>query len=130
MPVVIKWTLYDPIDDEGYTFEINPNESGTPARKKTLTYQNTAAPDGKTLIFQGRDEPQVEQVSGVLLSAEQLAAFDYWMDKEHQVLLTDDLGRQFWIFLSALEPKRVRARSHPYKHNYSLSYTILDWPDP
>jgi hypothetical protein len=128
MPVVVKWTLYDPIDEDGYTFEINPNEGGTPSRKKTLTYQATAAPDGKTLMFEGREEPQELQVSGVLLSAEQLAAFNAWMDKHHQVLLTDDLHRQFWIYMTALEPTRQRARSHPYKHQYSLTYTILDWP--
>ncbi len=128
MAVVVKWNLYDPTVPEGYTFEVNPNQGGTPPLKKAITYQSTTSPFGKTLIFEGRDQVQEETVSGTLLTQVQLENLQYWFDKRHQVLLTDDLGRQYWIYITSFTPKRERARSHPWKHSYELSYTILDNP--
>ncbi len=126
MPVVVKWELFD--GSNTYTFLINPNEGGSPARKKSITYKNTAAPDGKTLVFEGRDEPGTMSFSGILLEQSQYEAFEEWFDKRMQVRITDDLGRQYWIYIESFEPKRVRARSYPWKHSFSISATILDWP--
>lgn len=127
MPVVVKWRFFDPIVSEGYVFEINPNDGGSPSRKKSVTYQNTAAPGGRTLVFEGRDETQAMSFSGVLLSREQLAALERWFDKRHQILVTDDLERQFWIYITAFTPKRERAVSHPWKHTYQVEAVIVDW---
>lgn len=126
MPAVTKWTFYDGSDT--YTFEINPNEGGSPARKKTISYKSTAAPDGKTLIFEGRDQPPTIQFSGILLTEAQYDAFEEWWDKRQQVRVTDDLGREYWIYIDSFDPKRVRARSYPWKHQFSITATILDWP--
>lgn len=124
---VVKWTFYDATTASTYTFAINPNEGGTPLRRKTISYQNTAAPDGKTLIFEGRDEPRKISFSGTLLEQAQLDAFETWFEKRHQVRVTDDLGREYWIYITSFEPKRARARSHPWKHTYTCEATILDW---
>jgi hypothetical protein len=124
-----KWSFYDPTDDTTYVFPVNPNEGGTPGRTKKLEYQATAAPDGVTLIFEGRDEARQIQVSGVLLDQGQLEALDAWVnDRRHQIRLTDDLGRQFWIYLTNFEATRNRRQSHPWHHSYRLGYVILDNP--
>lgn len=123
-----RWTFYDPLIPVTYTFEISPNDGGTPSRKKGITYQNTAAPDGKTLIFQGRDDAMTMSFSGTLLSEAQLDAFNTWYDKQHQIRVTDDLSRQFWIFITEFDPKRAFSVSHPWKHTYQVTATILDWP--
>lgn len=128
MPVRVPWRFYDPTVPEEWELQVNPNDGGTPANKKTITYQNTSAPDGLTLMFEGRDEVEQLAFSGVLLHQEQLQLFQTWFKKRHQVRLTDDLGRVFWVYITSFEPKRVRSRSHPWKHQYQATATVLDWP--
>lgn len=127
--MVVRWTFTDAslATPETYTFEVNPVEGGTPTRKKTITYQNTAAPDGKTLIFEGRDEVQQFRFTGVLLTQTHYEAFLEWYEKRHQILVTDDLGREFWIYITSFEATRQRAVHYPWKHSYTVEATVLDW---
>lgn len=123
-----RWTFYDPGTDTTRTFLVNPNAGGTPAFKKTLTYVATAAPQGKTLAFQGRNEPQYHEVSGTLRSEAEYDFFVAAFDTQNQMLLTDDLGRQFWVVVIEFTPTRVRAATAPWKHTYNLRALILDVP--
>lgn len=126
--MVVRWSFHDPTIPETYVLEINPNEGGSPEYKKTITYANTSAPDGKTLIFEGRDEVQTISFSGTLLTVTHLTALTNWFQKRHQILVTDDLSRQFWIYITSFSPKRERAAHSPYKHSYTVEATVLDWP--
>lgn len=125
--MVVKWQFNDPATLETHTFEINPNEGGSPEYTKNIQYRNTSAPDGKTLLFEGRDNPQTLEFSGVLLTESQYNMFRDWWDKRYQVYVTDDLGREFSIVIEAFIPKRERAFHHPWKHSYTVRATIVDW---
>ena len=125
---VVRWNFYDPATLESYDLEVNPNEGGSPQYRKTITNQSTVAPGGRTLIFEGLDEPFTLEWSGVLLSQSQHETFVDWWDKRHQIQLTDDLERVYMIYITAYEPKRGKAQSHAYKHTYTIRATILDWP--
>jgi hypothetical protein len=126
--MTVRWAFYDPLVLETYTFEVNPNDGGSPQRKKNFSYQNTAAPNGKSLMFQGRDDTKTISFSGTLLTQAQYDTFGTWFEKSHQIRLTDDLSRQFWIVITSYAPKRVRAVTHPWKHTYSIDATVVDWP--
>jgi len=123
----IAWVLTDPVTLDTYDLPINPNQGGTPSYRKSITYRNTAAPDGKVLMFEGRDEPQNMSVSGVILSEELLNALVTWYQKRYAVTVEDDLGRTFSIYITSFDPQRERSVSHPWRHSYTLEYTILDW---
>lgn len=125
-----RWTFYDTVTTETYTFEINPNDGGTPAYVKHVTYVNTTAPDGKALMFEGAREAQVLEFAGTILYETQMTAMRTWWDKEHQLLLTDDLGRQFHIIITDFTPKRVRNAQRPWKHTFTVKATVIDWPAP
>lgn len=125
---VVKWVFTDLTDASEYTFDINPNEGGTPAYKKNINYQSTAAPDGKTLIFEGRDQAGTATFSGVILYQEQYDALVLWFQKRHQIQVTDDLGRTFMIYVVSFEAKRQRAVHYPWKHSYTVEYVVVDWP--
>ena len=125
--MVVKWEFYDPIVLETYTFHINPNSGGSPAYRKNIAYQNTSAPDGKVLIFEGKDHPGEMEFSGVILEEAQLTAFQTWWQKRRQVRLTDDLGREYWIYITELETTRRWSLHYPWRHDYSVKATILDW---
>lgn len=124
--MVVKWTLYDPTVPETYTFPYNPNEGGTPGVSKKITTEVTAAADGSAIIFEGRPDPQKISFSGSILDQQQLDDLMVWFQKERQLLLTDDLGRQYWVYLTSFSATRERWRSHPWKHKYSAEATILD----
>lgn len=124
---VVKWTFNDPTMSETYVFDINPNTGGTPAQEKNMTYVNTAGPDGRVLAFEGRQKPQEGVFSGTILTEEQYNAMLYWFTKRNQIYMSDDLGRVFTIYITKFDSKRVRAVSHPWKHDYTCSYVILDW---
>ena len=122
-----KWVFTDPVDSTSYTFDINPNQGGSPSWSKSITYENTSAPDGKTLMFEGRDEVKSLSFSGTILEEEQYDAMIEWFGKRHAIMMTDDLGRTFNIYITGFNPTRERAVHYPWKHSYEVNYTILDW---
>lgn len=122
---VVRWVFDDPVDLTTYTFEINPTEGGRPAFKKHIQYQNTVAPGGAVLVFEGRDEPQVIEVTGTILTQSTYDAFVLWFNKRHQIFLTDDQGLQYTIYITEFTPKRVRSALYPWKHTYTLRATVL-----
>lgn len=126
--MVVRWTLYDPVSAETYTMQINPNDGGSRQYKKNVSYQNTSAQDGNTLVHEGRDEPHTLEWSGVILEQQHLEDLIGWFNKRRQVRLTDDLGRESWIYITGLSPKRVRAATRPWKHEYSCSAIVVSWP--
>lgn len=126
MPVV-RWTFQDAVEAETYELEVNPREGGSPQYQKSINYQSCTAPDGKTLIFEGADKPIELEWSGVILSQTMYETLIDWYQKRRQILLTDDLNRSMWIYITQFSPRRQRAYSHPYKHEYTIRATILDW---
>jgi hypothetical protein len=124
--MVVRWKFFDPIDDETYVFPVNPNEGGTGDRTKNISQQATAAPEGKTLLFEGRDSPETINLSGVVLEQAQLDAFNTWFDKRHQIRVTDDLGRQYWAYMTRFSATRNRRRSHPWHHSYTMELLVVD----
>lgn len=124
---VVRWIFYDATTATTYTVPVNPNEGGTPHRKKSLRFQNTAAPNGKVLVFEGRNDPTEIQFSGTILEQAHLEALDEWYEKRHQIRVTDDLGRMFWIYLTDFEATRQRSALHPWKHTYTARATVVDW---
>jgi len=128
MADVVRWIFYDPSIAETYVFPINPQSGGSPAYAKTFTFKNTAAPDGKTLIFQGRQEVQTLEFDGVLFQQVEVEAFVRWWQKKNQITVTDDLGRNFSVVIQEFTPKRVRSAQHAWKHTYACKAVIVDWP--
>lgn len=127
MPVV-RWVFTDTFMSDSYTFAVNPREGGTPVYEKNISSQNTSAPGGKTLLFEGRDVPQQNTFSGVILEQVDLDKFIEFFNRRHQFQLTDDLGRVYEIYITKFEPTRERAVHYPWKHSYTVTYTILNWP--
>lgn len=125
--MVVKWNFLDTVTSETYTWEINPSAGGSPAYKKNIATQNTVAPGGKTLLFEGADEPLTLDWTGTILSQAQHQTFITWWSKRHQIQLTDDLGRVFMIYITEYTPDRQRAVHYPYKHSYDMKAIVVDW---
>lgn len=126
--MVVRWTFYDPVTVETYTMQVNPKEGGTPGLKKNVNYKATTAATGRVLAFEGRDEPRMFDWSGTILTEQHLMDLTEWFNKRRQIQLTDDLGRQYWIYITDFTPKRERAVHHPWKHSYTMKAMEVDWP--
>lgn len=124
MPVV-KWIFTDPIEIESYTFEINPNAGGSPQYKKNFTYSSTSAPDGQTVMMQGRSDPLYLEFSGTILSEDQYRTMVDWWYRNCIIQITDDLERQYYVVFTDFSPKRERAVHSPWKHSYTARCTII-----
>lgn len=126
--MVVKWKFEDFIADDEYTFQINPNKGGSPELKKNIIQRNTTAPDGKTILFEGREEPQSMTFSGTLRDQAQLDDLQSWYQRSNQIRLTDDLGRSYSIYITGLTTTRIRAAQAPWKHEWEMTAVIVDWP--
>lgn len=123
----IAWVFTDPTDASTYEFPINPNADGSLQYEKQINYKNTTAPDGKTLIYEGLDQPKATSFSGTILTEDQYNAMVLWFNKRHQIQLVDDLGRIFMIYITGFKPQRKLSRTYPWRHDYTVDYTIVDW---
>lgn len=126
--MVVKWVFEDLTDLTTATFEINPNDGGTPPYEKNITTQNTLAAGGRTLLFEGSTKEQELSFSGAILTSTQLDMLIFWFTKRHQIQLTDDLGRVMMIYITKFDPKRVRKASNVHYHTYTVTAQIVDWP--
>lgn len=125
--MVTRWIFEDPTDASTYTVPINPNTGGTPGRRKTMQFTNTAGPNGRVLAFEGREQVQELEISGTILEQAHLDALTTWYEKRYQVAVTDDLGRRYVIYITDFLPTRRRSATYPYKHDFTMRYFILDW---
>lgn len=121
--MVQRWSFHEPVANETYQVEINPNEGGTPGYSRTLNAQATLG--GSHVIFEGPEAPQYIECSGSILDRAHLEGLAAVFRKRRQMLLTDDLGRQWWIYLETFTPTRQRSRRE-WRHNYSMRMLVLD----
>lgn len=107
-----------------YTVEINPNTATSPSFQKAFGYTATVAPNGKTLIYEGRDQPQKIEFSGVILSEAHYNSLVTWFKNRNQIQITDDLNRTFTVIIESFTPTRKRSYHYPWRHEYRMSATL------
>lgn len=129
MPVRIPWVLRDNASatPEEYLWEVNPNAFSMPLRKN-IGYSNAAAPDGRVVAYEGRDEVRNITFSGVILTQAQYEEMEHWFNKRTQLELEDDLGRTMYVYITSFSFERQRSTQYPWKHTYNGEMIILDWP--
>ena len=124
--VRVPWIFREVYDGEDiYEFAINPLDATMPQIQKTLTIQKTAS--GKNVTFQGRNQVQTMSFSGTILTEEHYNVMDEWFRKEKQINITDDLGRQYWVYLTGFNPSRQYSPQYPWRHEYSADATVVSW---
>lgn len=122
----VRWTFYDPTVDETYQVEVNPKDGFTPGIERTFTKKPTSAPtEGRVIIFEGGRKPQDVEWTGTILTEAYLDALTDWAGRNHQIRVSDDLGRQFWILFESFVPKRAATRNYPWRHTYTAKATVF-----
>jgi hypothetical protein len=124
-----RWTVSDPTVPETVVLELNPSSGGAPSRAKNLTDQGTTAPDGRHIFYEGQDEVATDQWTGTVLTQAGYEQLDDLYNRRHQLLVTDHLGRQQWVYLKTLKWKPAWTPNHPWKHDYTIDIVHIDIPD-
>jgi len=122
-----RWKFDDPVTAESYVFEISANAGGSPTFNKTVSEKNTAGPGGATLIFEGQDQVQSFEFSGLVLTQAHYEAMVAWFNKRYTVMITDDINREFFIYITSFEPKRMTAVNRPWKHQYTCKAVVVSY---
>lgn len=123
--MTVRWTFEDPVAMTTYTFEINPLDGGSPSRTKNFGTENTLAPGGNVVIYEGQRPILTQEFSGTILTQDHYVAFVVWWEKSYPIRITDDLGRTFDVVFESFEPKRVYSPSRPWKHTYTVRTKVL-----
>lgn len=120
----VAWEFYD--GTTTYELPINPEYAELPSYEKKVTSFATAA--GRNVVFIAKRRPvQTISFNGTILEEAQLRSFEEWFDKSRQIRITDDTGREMWVYLTEFNPTRVRSVEYPWRHNYSARAVVLDW---
>lgn len=123
----VAWILEDLVTSETYSWEINPKDLTLP-RRKSMSYMATAAPGGRVVAYEGRDEPRKMSYSGTILTEEQYDNLTSWFEKRNLLKLTDDLGREYGVYVTSFEVQRsFHSAQFPWRHNYSGEMLLIDW---
>lgn len=129
--MVVRWRIFDPTTGTEWVFPMNPKSGALPDRQKNLVKQAVAASDSKhVLLFEGSENPRVISWEGTILTEEFYRDMLDWFDKKNQVLLTDDLGQQFWVYLTKFSPKRVNRYNWDWAMTYEVECLVIDWDVP
>lgn len=125
-----RWRMWDPTTDVTLTFPMNPREGSLPSFEAAITQQATVGTDGMVLLFEGREQAQMLPFSGWVLTNQHYQFLVDWFKLKRQVRVTDDLGNQFWLYLTRFQPQRKRSINFDWLIEYEAEAMILDWSTP
>lgn len=126
---VVRWKFTDlyGATPNVYTFEINPNEGGSPSVQKNMNIVYNAGPNRGGIIQEGQSTVPILSFSGLILTQTHYEALEMWFDKRVLLELDDDLGRKFRGVFSAFEPTRVRKPFNPWYHTFTGQFTCYGY---
>lgn len=111
-------------ESDVYTFEVNPNEGGSPEIGKQMTMLQNTGPNRMNIVQEGQTSVPILTFSGVILTQEQYENLEYWFDRRVLIEMVDDLGRTFYGIFSKFSPKRERRPYNPWYHQYSAEFHV------
>jgi hypothetical protein len=121
-----KWTLTDNSTGSPVvlTFDINPNTFDTPGRNSNIITEQTTAPNGQTLVFQGRDKAKEASFAGAVLTQSFYNDLDTWKNKHYPLVLTDDQGSTWDVIFRTWRWKRIH-RTNNWRYDYQATVLVL-----
>lgn len=123
--LVKKWILNDPVTDEEYVFELNPENVTYTAKNRTVKTVRT--PTGRVILTYGKLNPGRISFSGWIPTLELLDALRDWVLKEYQVKLTDELGRENWYYLDNFTASRRPTKIGSWNGGAGQPITAFDY---
>ena len=120
------WTLTDNSTGSPVvmTFDINPNTFNPPGRNTNVVVELTTAPNGQTLLYQGRDNSREISFSGAVLTQSFYNKLNTEKDKNYPLVLTDDQGNTWNIIFRTWRWTRLR-RFNNWRFDYETTVIVI-----
>lgn len=119
-----KLTDYSSGSPVTLTFEWNPNKFDPPGRSANITADLTTAPNGQTILFQGRDKLRKSTFEGAVGTEAFYNLLNTWKDKHYPLELTDDQGNVWTVLIEEWKWVRVKRRN-PWRFDYTAQVIVL-----
>jgi hypothetical protein len=122
----VAWTLTDNSTGSPVvlSFDINPNSFDAPGRNTNIVSEQVTAPNGQTLVFQGRDASREATLSGAVTTQTFFSSLDTWKDKNYPLVLTDDQGSTWNVLIKSWRWTRLR-RTNNWRYDYTATVMVL-----
>jgi hypothetical protein len=126
----VAWVLTDPITSETYSFPVNPYADGGSFNiNKTIAWssasglhQNSADnTEISSIVHANGVEVERFSFTGKTYSLTDYDDLRSWVNKDYEVMLTDDLGREFMVLFERIQTERIRGSG---ARSERLSYTL------
>jgi len=121
-----QWTLTD--DSTGspvvLTFDWNPSEFDPPGRASNIVADVTSAPNGQSILFQGRDKVRTLTFKGAVGTQSFFASLDLWKDKFYPLTLTDDQGSTWTVMFQDWKWTKIKRRNR-WRYDYTAKMFVL-----
>jgi hypothetical protein len=132
VPVVNRWTLYDPATTESWEFPRNPNRMTSPHPPKNTTifarthgHPETSPDGGMSRVIQFRQTPYEWSFSGDIRTQEHYETFLVWTTKTGLLTITDHFNRVWSIRIDSVELEEQRPSANKaYKFRYTVRAAI------
>jgi len=123
----MRWTISDGAATPTIiSFPINPNSGGSFTRSRNLSKDRTLT--GKPYVAIGSALPRTAEITGVILDEDSYNFLVTIFENMVQVLLTDDLERETWVFITDLELTSEPRRHSQWRHKYKMKLTEVNVP--
>lgn len=128
-----RWTFqeYDFSDVENvltYEFPINPSRLEETYAEAAITAEATTAYDGAMMIWEGERRPDRWIIAGEVFERIDHDALAYWAAINQRLWVTDEYGRTILAKIVGFKATRKRAMEYPWRHEYSMTFDVLDGP--
>ena len=118
------WEVYDPITGLTHQLSVNPQSFKATVHKGISGEKSSA---GQRLLFEGRESPTTFSFNGVILDEDQMNTLKAFALNRNQLKMTDDMGSQFWFYITSFQPQRQLKRQVPWYHTYTMEAILLWW---
>ena len=128
------WELYDPVTLETYVWPVNPHtDNGSHAITKRTGYEVVAGlrqsgGDDRidSIVFGNGFELEKFAYEGKTYSLAERETLEDWATRDYDVILKDDLGREYSVLIESIVFSRLRSVKNRFKQSYTLSGIILE----
>lgn len=126
----MRWKFSDMVGLTVYDMEIGPSQGVDIQFSQSLGFNFMPTATDTAVAMRTSQSPTEGTIQGTLLSQAEYDALIGWWQHADTVLIVDHLGREFQVMIEDFDPKRVKNATNPWKHTWSMRFTIFDVTNP
>ena len=120
----MAWTFFDPLNGDSLQLIIGPIDApqiGGVEKQQSQTGMHTVLGDSSepVIVEMGSQRRQLE-FSGSAVNALQHTHLEYWYQKGNEVILMDDLGTEWFVYIIGVEMTRILSQTEQWYFSWTV----------